>query len=56
LAASSSWTPLVFPLAALALTVNLWFDRPEPSTLGLLVIQAGIPFFHFKRSSKREKT
>jgi hypothetical protein len=38
----------------MALTVNLWFDRPARSTLGLLVILAGSPLFHFKRSSTRE--
>jgi basic amino acid/polyamine antiporter, APA family len=39
------WTPLVFLIAAIALTVNLWLVRPVRSTLGLLVILAGIPFF-----------
>jgi APA family basic amino acid/polyamine antiporter len=50
------WTPLIFLLAAVALTVNLWFDGPVRSSLGLLVILAGIPFFYFKRSSSRERT
>jgi len=50
-AEASSGTPLVFLLAAIALTVNLWFDRPVRSTLGLPVILGGIPFFYFKRSS-----
>ena len=39
------WTPLIFLIAAIALTVNLWLVRPVRSTLGLLVILAGIPFF-----------
>jgi APA family basic amino acid/polyamine antiporter len=39
-------TPLVFLLAAIALTVNLWMVRPVRSTLGLLVILAGIPFYY----------
>lgn len=43
------WTPLLFVLAALALTVNLWIDRPLRSSLGLLVILAGVPFFHHRR-------
>ena len=38
-------TPIVFLIAALALTVNLWIDRPVRSSLGLLVILLGIPFF-----------
>ncbi len=40
------WTPLIFLVAALALTVNLWMVRPVRSSLGLLVIAAGIPFFY----------
>src|SRR5499427_7356657 len=39
------WTPLVFLIAALALTFNLWLARPVRSSLGLAVILAGIPFF-----------
>jgi basic amino acid/polyamine antiporter, APA family len=41
------FTPLIFLIAAIALTVNLWMVRPVRSTLGLLVILAGIPFFYF---------
>ena len=40
------WTPLIFLIAALALTANLWMVRPVRSTLGLLVIAAGVPFFY----------
>lgn len=40
------WTPLIFLFAALALTINLWMVRPVRSTLGLVVIIAGIPFFY----------
>lgn len=39
-------TPLIFLIAALALTVNLWMIRPIRSTLGLLVILAGAPFYY----------
>lgn len=39
------WTPLIFLVAAIALTVNLWTVRPIRSTIGLLVILAGIPFY-----------
>lgn len=44
-------TPLVFLIAAIALTANLWMVRPVRSSLGLLVILAGIPFFHRWRKS-----
>lgn len=46
------WTPLVFLLAAIALTANLWMLRPVRSSLGLLVILAGIPFFYRWRNSE----
>ena len=39
-------TPLIFLLAAVALTVNLWMVRPIRSSIGLLVILGGIPFFY----------
>jgi basic amino acid/polyamine antiporter, APA family len=42
-------TPAVFLAAAIALTANLWLVRPVRSTLGLLVILAGIPFFYYWR-------
>jgi basic amino acid/polyamine antiporter, APA family len=46
------WTPLIFFLAAVALTVNLWLVRPVRSSLGLAVILAGIPFFyHWRRTA-----
>lgn len=40
------WTPFIFLVAALALTINLWIARPVRSSLGLAVILAGIPFFY----------
>jgi len=40
------WTPLIFLLAAVALTVHLWTVRPMRSSLGLAVILGGIPFFY----------
>jgi amino acid transporter len=46
------WTPLVFLLAAIALTVNLWTVRPVRSSIGLLVILAGIPFYYRWRGQK----
>jgi len=44
-------SPVIFLLAAVALTVNLWMVRPVRSTLGLLVIAGGIPFFYRWRKS-----
>src|SRR6266704_2190635 len=47
------WTPMIFLIAAVALTVNLWMVRPVRSTLGLLVILSGIPFFYWRRTSEK---
>ncbi len=41
------WVPGAFVLGALALTVNLWLDRPGRSTIGLLIILAGLPFYRW---------
>ncbi|MHB8811779.1 MAG: APC family permease [Steroidobacteraceae bacterium] len=40
------WTPLLFLTAALALTINLWLDQPVRSSIGLVVILAGLPFYY----------
>ncbi len=45
------WTPLIFLIAAIALTANLWMARPIRSSLGLLVILAGVPFFYLWRKN-----
>jgi len=49
------WVPGLFVLGALALTVNLWLDRPGRSTAGLLLILAGIPFYLHWRKSVRAR-
>jgi len=41
------WVPGAFVVGALALTVNLWLDRPGRSTIGLLLILAGLPFYRW---------
>lgn len=41
------WIPGVFVLGALALTVNLWLERPGRSTIGLVLILAGLPFYRW---------
>jgi basic amino acid/polyamine antiporter, APA family len=40
------WTVIIFLVAAIALTINLWMVRPMRSSVGLLVIAAGVPFFY----------
>ena len=45
------WSPIIFLIAAAALTVNLWMMRPVRSSLGLMVILGGIPFFYRWRKS-----
>jgi APA family basic amino acid/polyamine antiporter len=44
------WTPVIFLVAAVALTVNLWIVRPVRSSAGLLVILSGVPLFYRWRS------
>jgi APA family basic amino acid/polyamine antiporter len=39
------WTPLLFGIAACALTANLLMEQPLRSSIGLLVILAGLPFY-----------
>jgi len=50
------WTTLIFLVAAVALTVNLWMVRPVRSSLGLAVILAGVPFFHHWRKQMERST
>jgi APA family basic amino acid/polyamine antiporter len=39
------WVPGIFVAGALALTMNIWIQRPGRSTIGLLLIFAGLPFY-----------
>jgi amino acid transporter len=39
------WVPGLFVAGALALTFNIWLERPGRSTIGLLLILAGLPFY-----------
>jgi APA family basic amino acid/polyamine antiporter len=43
------WIPLGFGVAAFAIALNLWLVRPVRSSIGLALIAAGIPFFHYWR-------
>jgi APA family basic amino acid/polyamine antiporter len=50
------WVPGLFVLGALALTVNLWLVRPGRSSIGLLLILAGLPFYRYWQSRTQAKT
>jgi APA family basic amino acid/polyamine antiporter len=39
------WVPGIFVAGALALTTSIWLQRPGRSSIGLLLILAGLPFF-----------
>jgi APA family basic amino acid/polyamine antiporter len=39
------WVPALFVAGALALTINIWIERPGRSSIGLLLILAGLPFY-----------
>jgi len=41
------WVPGIFVAGALALTINIWIDRPGRSSVGLLLILAGLPFYRY---------
>jgi basic amino acid/polyamine antiporter, APA family len=41
------WVPGIFVLGALALTINIWIERPGRSSIGLLLILAGLPFYRY---------
>ena len=46
------WVPGIFVAGALALTFNVWLERPGRSTIGLLLILAGLPFYrHWSRAT-----
>lgn len=50
------WTPILFLLSAIALTVNLWTIRPIRSSIGLAVVLAGIPFFYLWQSPSQHSS
>jgi amino acid transporter len=41
------WVPGIFVAGALALTINIWIERPGRSSIGLLLILAGLPFYRY---------
>jgi APA family basic amino acid/polyamine antiporter len=40
------WTPIVFGIAAFAISINLWLVRPIRSSVGLAIVLLGVPFFY----------
>ena len=48
------WVPGLFVAGALALTFNIWLERPGRSSIGLLLILAGVPFYRYW--SRRART
>jgi APA family basic amino acid/polyamine antiporter len=51
------WVPGLFVLGAVVLTINLWLVRPGRSTIGLVLILAGLPFYRYwtrRDAAKRE--
>jgi APA family basic amino acid/polyamine antiporter len=50
------WTTLIFLAAAVALTIHLWMVRPVRSSLGLVVILGGVPFFYHWRKQTGTST
>ena len=45
------WVPGIFVAGALALTINILLQRPGRSSVGLLLIAAGLPFYRFWKRS-----
>jgi basic amino acid/polyamine antiporter, APA family len=41
------WIPGLFVAGALALTLNIWIQRPGRSSIGMLLILAGLPFYRW---------
>jgi amino acid transporter len=50
------WTVVIFLVAAIGLTINLWMVRPVRSSLGLVVIASGVPFFYRWRKAGRSRS
>ena len=48
------WIPILFLSSGLAMTLNLWLDRPVRSSIGLGIILLGLPFyFHWRKRSEK---
>lgn len=47
------WIPGLFVAGALALTFNIWLQSPIRSSIGLLLIAAGLPFYRHWQSTSQ---
>jgi len=47
------WVPGIFVAGAIALTLNIWIERPGRSSMGLLLILAGLPFYKWWSARSR---
>jgi APA family basic amino acid/polyamine antiporter len=50
------WIPGIFVAGALALTINIWIGRPGRSSIGLLLILVGLPFYRWWVRNSRTKS
>jgi basic amino acid/polyamine antiporter, APA family len=50
------WVPAIFVAGALGLTVSEWLQRPVRSTIGLLVIALGLPFYRKWQQNQSRNT
>src|SRR5262249_8774223 len=48
--------PAIFVVGAFALTVNLFIQRPVRSSIGLLLILAGLPFYRYWTGAASDHT
>lgn len=47
------WVPGIFVFGAFVLTIDLWLVRPGRSTIGLLLILLGLPFYRYWHKNVR---
>src|SRR5882724_542846 len=47
------WVPGLFVAGAVALTINLWLDRPVRCSLGLLLMLTGLFFYRYWRNAEK---
>lgn len=50
------WVPGIFVLGALALTINIFLERPGRSSIGLLLMLAGLPFYRAWSKNSQAQT
>jgi len=50
------WVPGAFVAGAVALTINLWLDRPVRCSIGLAMMMTGLIFYRHWRKTQWVKT